>query len=297
MGDEITVGFSEEYSSNVNLLSQQMDSRFRGAVTVKSLTGKAAQMMNQVGSVRAQKRTTRNADTPLIPVPHDARWVYPSDYEWADLIDQQDDVGVRSIVSFESSYVEAGAAASNRAIDDEVMSAIFSQTTKTGEGGGTTTDWAGFVNDNAQNQIAHGSTGLTAAKIKAALKALRSHNVDLTREPVFCAVTSEQIEDLQLEDQYISYDYSDQRALNGSAGMIKPFLGVRFIHYEDVTTDGTTWSVPLWVPSGVGLGIFDDIKGRVSERDDKSYAKQVYTCATIGATRLEEKKVVEIQCQ
>ena len=297
MGDEITVGHSEEYSSNVNLLAQQMDSRFRGAVTVNNVTGKGAQMMNQVGSVRAQKRTSRNADTPLIPVPHDARWVIPSDYEWADLIDYQDDIGVRSIVSFESSYVQAGAAASNRAIDDEIMAAIFSETTKTGEGGDTTTDWATFVAATTQNKVVHGSTGLNAAKIKSGLKALRSHNVDLTSEPVFCAITSEQIEDLQLEDQYINYDFSDERALNGSAGTIKPFLGVRFIHYEDVTKTGSTWRVPMWVPSGVGLGVFSDIKGRVSERNDKSYAKQVYTCTTIGATRLEENKVVEIECQ
>ena len=297
MGEEITVGHSEEYASNVRLLAQQMNTRFRGAVTVKNKTGKAAQMMNQVGMVRAQKRTTRNADTPLIPVPHDARWVYPEDYEWADLIDKQDDIGVRSIVSFESSYVQAGAAACNRAIDEEVMGAFFSETTKTGTGGGTTSAWSTFVAATTQNKIVHGSAGLTAAKIKAGLKALRSHNVDLTTEPVFCAVSSGQIEDLQLEDQYINYDYSDQRTLNASAGEIKPFLGVRFIHYEDVTNDGTTWSVPMWVPSGIGLGIFDDIAGRVSERDDKSYSKQVYTCATIGATRLEEKKIVEIECR
>lgn len=296
MSNEITVGHSEEYSHEVNQLAQQMNQRFRGAVTIKNVTGKSAQMMNQVGSVTAQKKTTRHADTPLIPTPHDARWVYPSDYEWADLIDKQDDVNVRSIVSFDSPYVMNGAAAANRAVDSEVYDAFFSDTTKTGEGGGTTTAWSTFVAANPGHQIAHGSAGLTAAKLKQAKKAIRAANVDLNAERLFCAVSSEDIEDLELEDQYINFDYSDQRALNASPGDIKPFMGINFIHYEPVNA-GATRSVPLWVPSGMGLGIFDEIEGRVSERDDKSYATQVYTCTTVGATRLEEKKVVEIQCQ
>ena len=135
-----------------------------------------------------------------------------------------------------------------------------------------------------------------AAKLKAAKKAIRAANVDLNAEPLFCAVSSEDIEDLEIEDQYINFDYSDERALNAQPGDIKPFMGIRFIHYEPVNS-GATRSVPLWVPSGMGLGIFDEIEGRVSERSDKSYSKQVYTCTTIGATRLEEKKIVEIQCQ
>ena len=44
------------------------------------------------------------------------------------------------------------------------------------------------------------------------------------------------------------------------------------------------------------LGFWNDVTGRVSERDDKSYATQVYASTTIGATRLEEAKVVEILC-
>lgn len=294
MSNEINVGHSEEYSSNVSLLSQQMDTRFRSRVTVDNKTGKSAQMMNQVGSVTAQKRTTRHADTPRIDTPHDSRWVFPVDYEYADLIDKQDDAGVRGIVSFESSYVRAGAMALNRALDSEVYDAFFSDTTKTGEDAGTTTGWTAFVAANPGHQITTAG-GLTDGKLKAALKALRAANVDLSVEPVFCAVSSEEIEDLQLEDHYINYDYTATRAQDAPAGEIKPFLGINFVHYEPIA-DNATRRVPLWVPSGMGVGIFDDISGRVSERDDKSYATQVYACGTFGATRLEEKKIVEIEC-
>ncbi len=297
MSTEITVGHSEEYASNVNLLAQQEDCRFGMAVTVENKTGKSAQMINQVGSVTAQKRTTRHADTPLIETPHDSRWVFPVDYEWADLIDKQDDVGVRSIVSFESPYVRNGAASMNRAKDAEIMDAFFSDTTKTGTDAGTTTDWTTFVAANAGHQIAHGSTGLNKAKILSGIKAFRAANVDLTAERIYMGVTSEQVEDLYGITEFASLDYTANRAFDRQAGDLPSWLGVQFIHYESVTKSGSTWSCPMWVPSGMGLGVFDSIQARVTERDDKSYAKQVYTCGTFGATRLEEKKVVEIQCQ
>jgi hypothetical protein len=35
---------------------------------------------------------------------------------------------------------------------------------------------------------------------------------------------------------------------------------------------------------------------RIDERSDKGYATQVYYCMSIGATRMEEEKVVQIDC-
>jgi hypothetical protein len=40
-----------------------------------------------------------------------------------------------------------------------------------------------------------------------------------------------------------------------------------------------------------------DITTRISERDDKNYATQVFLSMTIGATRIEDEKVVEVACQ
>jgi len=44
------------------------------------------------------------------------------------------------------------------------------------------------------------------------------------------------------------------------------------------------------------LSLGKDIQTKITERADKSYAKQVYSCMSIGATRLEEEKVVSILC-
>ena len=42
MSSNITTSFVEQYSSNVQMLSQQMSSKLRGSVDVESITGKNA---------------------------------------------------------------------------------------------------------------------------------------------------------------------------------------------------------------------------------------------------------------
>jgi hypothetical protein len=44
----------------------------------------------------------------------------------------------------------------------------------------------------------------------------------------------------------------------------------------------------------MGLAVGADITTRISERDDKNYATQVFLSMVIGATRVEDEKVVEI---
>jgi len=44
------------------------------------------------------------------------------------------------------------------------------------------------------------------------------------------------------------------------------------------------------------LAISNEAEGRVTERSDKNYAWQVYLRICLGATRLEEARVVSILC-
>ena len=91
MSSQITTAFVQQYSNNVQLLSQQKGSLLRQAVDVENVVGKNA-FFDQVGVATAQKRTTRHADTPQMDTPHSRRRVSLVDYEYADLIDNQDKV-------------------------------------------------------------------------------------------------------------------------------------------------------------------------------------------------------------
>jgi hypothetical protein len=291
MSFEITTHFVQQYTTNVQLLLQQKGSKLRNAVTVGSYTGKAAKAIEQVGPVTAQKRTTRHGDTPLISTPADARWVFPNDYEWADLIDDQDKL--RMLIDPTSSYAQNGAYALGRAMDDEIISAFFG-TSKTGENGSTNTI---FDSNNvvAVATGAVGATGLNISKLREAKKILMANEVDIDNDPLFVILTAEQHDDLLNEAQAISLDYNTRPVLVD--GKITAFMGFNFIHTERLGVDGSSYRrVPAFAKSGMHLGMFNDVSTMISERDDKSYATQVYVKGTFGATRTEEGKVVEILC-
>jgi hypothetical protein len=292
MSFEITTHFVQQYTTNVQLLLQQKGSKLRGAVTVGSYTGKAAKAIEQVGPVTAQKRVVRHGDTPLISTPADARWVFPTDYEWADLIDQQDKL--RMLIDPASSYALNGAYALGRAMDDEIIAAFFG-VSKTGENGSTNTS---FDSANQQVAVATGSTGATGlniSKLREAKKILMANEVDIDNDPLFVIITAEQHDDLLNEAQAISLDYNTRPVLVD--GKITAFMGFNFIHTERLGVDGSSYRrVPAFAKSGMHMGLFDDVSTMISERADKGYATQVYVKGTFGATRTEEGKVVEILC-
>jgi len=287
MGFQVTTAFVQQYSSNVSLLLQQRGSKLRDCVTVGSYTGKAAKAVEQIGSVTAQARTSRHADTPLISTPHDARWVFPSDYEWADMIDDQDKL--RMLIDPTSPYAMNGAYALGRAMDDLIISAALG-TAMTGENGSTSTSFA-----TATQQIAVGGTGLTVAKLRQARRILMTNEVDVMADPLYIAVTAVQLDELLGTTEVTSSDYNTVKTL--VSGEIDTFLGFKFIQCERLGTDGSgDRRCIAWAKSGMHLGMWNDINTKISERADKSYATQVYVKGTFGATRTEEKKVVEIIC-
>ena len=68
MSTQVTTAFSQQFSSNVYLLTQQKGSKLRAGVREESITGEKA-FFDQVSSVAAVKRTSRHADTSLVTTP------------------------------------------------------------------------------------------------------------------------------------------------------------------------------------------------------------------------------------
>jgi len=287
MSFQVTTAFVQQYSTNVQLLLQQRGSRLRDCVIVGSYTGKAAKAVEQIGEVTAQARTSRHADTPLISTPHDARWVHPTDYEWADMIDDQDKL--RMLIDPTSPYAMNGAYALGRAMDSLIITAALGAAL-TGENGSTSTPF-----DTSNQQIAVGAAGLTVAKLRTAKKKLMANEVDVENDPLYCAVTAVQLDNLLGTTEVTSSDYNTVKAL--VSGSVDTFMGFKFIHTELLGLDGSSDRRCIaWAKSGLHLGIWNDITTKISERADKSYATQVYVKGTFGATRVEEGKVVEIIC-
>lgn len=307
MSNFITTAFMQQFSTNVGMLLQQKESRLRAAVNVQSISGaKTASLLDQFGEATAVKNVTRHGDTPIIGVPQDRRWVSPVDYDWGDLIDNQD--RLRTAIEPTSPIAMAGAMALNRAIDDEILLGMFNPN-MTGETGTVATASLTAFNSGSQ-VVAHSGTGLTVAKLRQARKMLMKAEVDLDAEPVYLAITADDADALLAETTVISLDYNTRPVLVD--GKITSFMGFNFIHTERVpggaksvsglptpttAVAGANRLLPFWVKSGVGLGMWNDIVTQMAVRADKRFATQVYVTGTFGGTRLEEKKLGVIAVQ
>ena len=284
MSVQITTAFVEQYKSNVFHLAQQKGSRLRDACRTETVTGKA-HFFERIGASAAQKRTSRHSDTPRVDTPHSRRKVSLDDYDWADLIDQEDKV--RMLISPSSEYAQAGAWAMGRAMDDALIAAATGNAFG-GVAGGTT------VALPSGNKVAHGSAGLNLAKLLSGKEIIDAADVDPEEERyVVCAAG--QITDLLNVTQVTSSDFATVKAL--AQGDIDTFLGFRFIRSERLGQDSDgNRQVLMFTKSALGLAIGADVQTRISERDDKNYATQVFLSMSIGATRIEEEKMVEIAC-
>ncbi len=284
MSTQITTAFVNQFSSNVQMLSQQMGSLLRTAVDSESVNGEKA-FFDQVGAASAVLRTSRHADTPLVETPHSRRMVTMSDYEYADLIDDQDKV--RLLVDPTSTYSRAAAAAMGRAMDDVIITAALG-TSNTGKDGSTSTTLP------SGQKIAHGSAGLTIAKLVSAKELLDAASVDPSI-PRFIVVSPKQISDLLNNTTVTSSDFNTVKAL--AQGEINSFVGFQFIVSNRLNTDSNSdRQVIAFASDGIKLAVGKEPAARIDERADKSYSTQVYYCQSIGATRMEEEKVVEIAC-
>jgi hypothetical protein len=284
MSTQITTAFVQQFSANIQMLSQQMGSLLRDAVDVESVNGEKA-FFDQVGAASAVLRTSRHADTPLVDTPHSRRMVTMSDYEYADLIDDQDKV--RLLADPTSTYSRAAAAAMGRAMDDVIITAALG-TANTGKEGATSTALP------STQKIAHGSAGLTIAKLLSAKEILDANSVDpsITRHIV---VSPKQISDLLNNTTVTSSDFNTVKAL--AQGELNTFVGFNFIVSNRLNTDSNSdRQVIAFASDGIKLAVGKEPSARIDERADKSYATQVYYCQSVGATRMEEEKVVEIAC-
>lgn len=286
MSLEITTAFVDQFKSNVRMLAQQKGSRLSSAVMIEPITGKSG-YVEQIGPTNTVTRTTRHGDSPLVSTPHDRRRIFLEDEEWGDLIDNVDKL--RTLIDPTNPYAINAGNAFGRTKDDKIIAA-FTATAYTGQEGGTATayDTGNDVGSAASND------GLTIAKLIEAKSVFGQNDID-PDEQLYIAVSQKQIDDLLAITQITSADYNNVKAL--VEGKVDTFMGFKFIRTQRLPISATdVRSCFAWVKSGMCLGMGQDVVTRIAERPDKSFSTYVYLSMSVGATRLEEEKVVRIFC-
>lgn len=290
---EMEQHYIDSFNQNLQLLTQQRGTKLRKSVDEGPQEGEGARVVDQFGEASSKKNRATNSDTVYSETPRAARWVYPVTYDWNELIDKIDKVKV-AVKDPTSKLMLAGAAELGRNTDEEIASAYFADAKTGPKGAGT----AAFP--SSQQVIvgtgASGATGMNFEKILAGLEILRGNEVDLDFEELWMPLSAKQLRNLENEIKVTSREYNAM--YDTTTGKLKMIMGINLQLTEKLPKNASNQRrVPLYAKSGMYLGVWTDVTGKITpEIATKNYATQVHGDLMIGATRTEEKKVVEIIC-
>lgn len=292
--------YVQQYNQNIAMLAQQKATRLRKAVSQGTYVGQSASPVDQLGPVEMQDVIARFAPMGRVDAAETRRWVAPLDADLPQLIDSFDKLKI--LTDPQGKYVQGAVAAANRKFDDRIGNAFFAAAQTGVTGTASTSFLAGQV---VSVNTGGTASGLNVAKLEAG-RALLLGNEALgdndNGEMIYVGITATDHQSLLNEIQVISTDFNTEVSYDDT-GIIRKWRGFNFIRSQRpwITTtatddqSGSSRALPMWVPSGMHLGIWNDIETAIDVRADlQGRPWQAYTKMSANATRLEETKVVKI---
>src|SRR5579859_1158075 len=204
--------YTTQFSTNLELLLQQMGSKLRGRVREGFHAGKMASPVNQVGAISLKAPQGRFAPKARTDSELFRRWVFPQEGEIDQLIDSFDEL--QTIVDPKSQYVENASNAVGRAWDD-VLILNSTATAQLGQDAGSLTSET-FSTSNFQISVSFGASaanGLSVQKLIEARRIFQHYHNDLDVDPLTLVIGSQQESDLLNQVQVVSTEYSDRPVL------------------------------------------------------------------------------------
>jgi len=288
MAYEITNVMKRTYAEYFALTVRQLINQFRAKVEVKPFEGVAC-YFDYLGEFTPRKRTSSEADTYLHDKPFTRRLCVSSPYDLAVLLDTADLKRLGKDPT--SDIMQAFRAGFESLIDRLILAAAIASAISV-----STEDETKATVPLPAGQIITetGTLGLTVAKCRQAMTILNKNKVPRNWPRNF-ALSAQGVDDL-LDDPDITL--ADELALNAiKDGEAKNIMGFDMYMTEETPLNSTTHirSNVAWVKNGLGLGIQEEYATDLGVRRDKNLAKQAFASMDLGATRKEEKLVVEVR--
>ena len=296
MSFQVDTALVNAYRSNLEIQFQQRGSKLRSLVRVESQNSEF-EFFDRIGPTEAVEVKTRHSDTPLISTPHDRRRNSTRDFDWADLVDRRDKL--RMLADPTSPYAVNAAYALGRKVDEVIIEAAFG-TAYSGKTGQTSVAFPS-TQTILNNYVESG--GATASNLNIAKLRRTRTMFDLEEavdydagEELYMVVTAHQIQSLLRQTEITSSDYNAIKALVN--GEVDTYMGIKFIRilHSMLPKSGNIRDCIAFTRQGILLGMASDLMVDVGPRRDKRNSTQVYACASFGATRLWEEKVIKVQC-
>jgi len=287
MAVTVDVAFVQQVSDAVIHLSQQMDRKFGGTVREKPVTGKWFNA-ERLGSAALVKRTVRHGATQILNPEHTRRRGIMEDYDGAVLVDSEDEI--KLLINLDSEYTRVLAAARNRLFDDVVIAAFNASATAVTDVAETTSaiTLASFA--SGAHVIADGSANFSLTKWKNTKKLLDDQDVE--DDGRYIALSPAALRKLLDDTQVTSADFNSVKAL--VEGSLSSYLGFQVIRTTRLPKTGNIRSCFAWHRDGVQVGTGAVTSLAIDKRPDLNNSMQVLAKMSLGAVRVEEARVVQI---
>lgn len=281
------------FNTNLRELTQKTTSLLEN--TLENVTMNTNfEYFDRVGSVELQVRQGRHSDVQYTPTEFSRRSITCVDYEGMDYIDEQD--LQRQLINPQSVMLKNFIKASNRQKDQIIINGLLGAA-KSVNKNGILTD---VPFDTANQLIAHGSKDLTTKKLKDAIKIFEDNDVDLANEEVYCVLSADSYRYLLGQTEFVNKDYK-LGAINPGMkySRAEEFYGIKFLRFNSsylpIGAAANTKRAFLYVKNAGYFAKHKDIT-TVVEKNVSKQNIQLSAKASYGATRMEEKLVVAIDC-
>lgn len=240
---------------------------------------------------------------------------------WGEAVDQDDKL--KLLINPESEYVQLAKMAFGRAMDDYIVDAMF-MASFSGQDGATSVAFpngqiqpiAAITNDSSLDAGSNDGGQMSPQRLRAVKLIFDKNDVDPDEER-YIAVSPTAISTMLSHVQVTSADYNTVKAL--AEGAVDTYMGFKFIMSNRLPTYGATNFGPFkrnytgtffaytsaastdrlcvaWARSGTGFALQEDVKTEIAKDPSLSFATRLYMEMVMGATRIEEARVVAVPC-
>lgn len=277
------------------MAEQEAEDVMSGATDTEPGEGKRV-WGNIIGAVAFNPITTRAADTPHTDVTSQKWNIFPRPADIGHLEDRWDEHYLKRVSNPTSELAQNHAAAAMRYKTQRILAAALG-TAYRGENGTSTQAFLSaqsIATTYAGTGVTPAAGGMRFVKLAKAGQLLSTNK--FPKSDRFVAVNAKAILDL-VEDVIINHSQSVANASHFSAQrlMTEGLLGFKFIETEEISVSGgDVASCVAWHKSAICFASWEDRMTRMTERDDKSFALQIYSTLNMDATRKKDYGVVEI---
>lgn len=283
----INTAYISQFNSNLYHLLSSSGSRLKGLFMEKNEKGEKV-FFDRIDKLSVYTQTSAGQETARQLASFSRRMVTTEIKRAAIDIDELYDL-TNMLIDPTSAYAEEMAKAHGRAFDIALFNALLGDASTGKIGDGT----QAF---DSNNVIAHGSAGLTPAKVDQAIRMLKEKHVDFQRENVYLFLNARAEEDLIADNRVVSGDYQNRKVLAEKS--FPTYRGLILVHSEDIPAiDASNFRAILCTGKALGVNIQKDMETTIDRIPDRSNVNLLQTVMKYGAVRMDEDLVIDIRFQ